>query len=49
LLGAAIGFYLVEVSNSRDLKKGILTAIVFPVLLLIGLLLNRRSARNAEA
>jgi hypothetical protein len=33
----------------NDLKKGILTAIAFPVLLLIGLLLNRRSAHNAEA
>ncbi|MDD3198432.1 MAG: hypothetical protein PWP10_3267 [Clostridiales bacterium] len=51
-VGCAAGPTLVGMMSSvfdNDLKKGILTAIVFPVLLLIGLLLNRRSARNAEA
>jgi fucose permease len=51
-VGCAAGPTLVGMMSSvfdNDLKKGILTAIVFPVLLLIGLLLNRRSAHNAEA
>jgi fucose permease len=51
-VGCAAGPTLVGMMSSvfdNDLKKGILTAIAFPVLLLIGLLLNRRSAHNAEA
>jgi fucose permease len=51
-VGCAAGPTLVGMMSSvfdNDLKKGILTAIVFPVLLLIGLLLNRRAARNTEA
>jgi fucose permease len=48
-VGCAAGPTLVGMISSvfdNDLKKGILSAIVFPVLLLLGLLLNRRSARK---
>lgn len=48
-VGCAAGPTLVGMMSSvfdNDLKKGILTAIVFPVLLLIGLLLNRRSVQK---
>lgn len=48
-VGCAAGPTLVGMMSSvfdNDLKKGILTAIVFPVLLLIGLVLNRRSVQK---
>ena len=48
-VGCAAGPTLVGMMSTvfdNDLKKGILTAIVFPVLLLIGLLLNRRSVQK---
>lgn len=48
-VGCAAGPTLVGMMSSvfdNDLKKGILTAIIFPVLLLIGLLLNRRSVQK---
>lgn len=48
-VGCAAGPTLVGMMSTvfdNDLKKGILTAIIFPVLLLIGLLLNRRSVQK---
>lgn len=48
-VGCAAGPTLVGMVSSvfdNDLKKGILTAIVFPVLLLFGLFLNRRSIQK---
>ncbi|NLW11976.1 MAG: MFS transporter [Clostridiaceae bacterium] len=48
-VGCAAGPTLVGMVSSvfdNDLKKGILTAIVFPVLLLFGLYLNRRSIQK---
>ena len=50
-VGCAAGPTLVGMMSSifnNDLKKGILTAIVFPVLLLIGLILNKRSIKKAD-
>ncbi len=43
---ALVGF--VSTATGGQLKSGILAAIVFPVLLLIGLALNKRLSRNAE-
>lgn len=43
---ALVGF--VSTAAGGQLKSGILAAVVFPVLLLIGLALNKRLSRNAE-
>lgn len=50
-LGCSVGPSLVGYVSSRaaeDLKKGILTAIVFPVLLIAGILLLKALRKNAE-